>query len=86
MILIQEERKLLGSKSFALFSLIQKSPPFSNPGYATDDDYCNCTEISILNRFLTLAVEMSDYHFQVFGFVQQLEIEPDSTAVVPDFL
>ena len=29
---------------------------------------------------------MSDYHFQVFGFVQQLEIEPESTIVVPDFL
>ena len=29
---------------------------------------------------------MSDYHFQVFGFVQQLEIEPGSTVVVPDFL
>ena len=38
-------------------------PPFPNPGYAPDDDYCNCTEILILNRYLTLAVEMSDYHF-----------------------
>ena len=39
-----------------------------------------------LNRYLTLAVEMSEYHFQVFGFVQQLEIEPKSTVVVPDSL
>ena len=29
---------------------------------------------------------MSDYHFQVFGFVQQLEIKPESIVVVADFL
>ena len=70
--LIQEQWKF-GSRSFALFSLFQKSPPFPNPGYALGSTPRPLKQ-PLHCKFLT--THLVTTHPNFWGFVLKIFIIP----------